>query len=256
MGLRGTVDRDDIPDVTEIFELDQKGRSYSVAVPFLAGLEELTRTASEDPFQWDTRRIRKALAFYFCTPYDGTSPNWYLSLVRNRPETVADVLVQFAGSGFRSDRNHIKRLYEFAHDPEHAEVARHASLALLRAVPIRCRVRHLPFVENLLWAALQHSERPILGRLIERKLSCSSMNVAQRVYWLAAGLTVSPVVYKDRLENFVKGSEGRIRRMADFHSSGLRVQFSFDHLEVPVLEFLIRLAVSYTHLTLPTKRIV
>ena len=241
MGLRGTVDRDDIPDVTEICELDQKGRSYSVAVPFLAGLEELTRTASEDPFQWDTRRIRKALAFYFCTPYDGTSPNWYLSLVRDRPETVADVLVQFAGSRFRSDRNHISRLYELAHDPEHAEVARHASLALLRAVPIRCRVRHLPFVENLLWAALQHSERPILGRLIERKLSCSSMNVAQRVYWLAAGLTVSPVDYKDRLENFVKGREGRIRRMADFHSSGLRVQFSFDHLEAPVLEFLIRL---------------
>ena len=241
MGLRGTVDREDVPDVTEIFELDQNGQSYSVAVPILAGLEELERTASEDPSQWDARRIRKALAFYFCTPYDGTSPDWYLSLVRNYPETVAEVLVPFAVSRFRSDRNHISRLYELAHDPEHAEVARHSSLALLRAVPIRCKVKHLPFVEYLLWAALQHSERPILGRLIERKLSCTSMNVAQRVYWLAAGLAVSSMVYKDCLENFVKGSEGRIRRLADFFSSGQRVQFSFDQMKIPVLEFLIRL---------------
>ena len=241
MGLRGTVDREDVPDVAEILKLDRKGEFYNLGVPFLAGLEELDRTVSEDPSQWDARRIRKALAFYFCTPYDGTSPNWYLSLVRNRPETVAEVLVQFAVSGFRSDRNHISSLYELAHDPEHAEVARHTSLALLRAVPIRCKVIHLPFVEYLLWAALQHSERPILGRLIARKLSCTSMNVAQRVYWLAAGLTVSPMVYKDHLENFVKGSEGRIRRLADFFSSGQRVQFSFDQMKIPVLEFLIRL---------------
>ena len=241
MGLRGTVDREDVPNVTEIFKLDQKGESYNVGLPFMAGLEELDRTASEDPFQWDARRIRKALAFYFCTPYDGVSPNWYLSLVRNRPDTVGEVLVQFAVSGFRSDRNHISRLYELAHDPEHAEVARHSSLALLRAVPIRCKVKHLPFVEYLLWAALQHSERPILGRLIERKLSCTSMNVAQRVYWLAAGVIVSPMAHKDSLKNFVKGNEGRIRRLADFFSFDHRVQFSFDQLMIPVLELLIRL---------------
>lgn len=241
IGLRGTVDREDVPDVTEIFKLDRKGEFYKLGVPFLAGLEELDRTASEDPSQWGARRIRKALAFYFCTPYDGTSPNWYLSLVRNRPETVAEVLVQFAVSGFQSDRNHFSGLYELAHNPKHAEVARRSSLALLRAVPIRCKVKHLPFVEYLLWAALQHSERPILGRLIERKLSRTSMNVAQRVYWLAAGLTVSPMVYKDRLENFVKGSEGRIRRLAEFFYSGQRVQFSFDQMKIPALEFLIRL---------------
>lgn len=241
MGLRGTVTREDVPDLTEIFQLNQKGQFYNVGLPFMAGLEELDRTASEDPFQWDARRIRKALAFYFCTPHDGDPPNWYLSLVRNRPETVAEVLVQFAVSGFRSDRNHINRLYELAHDPEHAGVARHSSLALLRAVPIRCRVKHLPFVEYLLWAALQRSERPKLGRLIERKLSCSSMNVAQRVYWLAAGVIVSPMAHKDRLKNFVKGSEGRIRRLVDFFSFDHRVQFSFDQLMIPVLELLIRL---------------
>ena len=240
-GLRGTVDREDIPDLTEIFKLNQKGQFYNIGLPFMAGLEELDRTASEDPFQWDARRIRKALAFYFCTPHGGARPNWYLSLVRNRPETVAEVLVQFAVSGFRSDRNQISKLYELAHDPEHAVVARHSSLALLRAVPIRCKVKHLPFVEYLLWAALQYSERPILGRLIERKLSSSSMNVAQRVYWLAAGVIVSPMAHKDRLKNFVKGKDGRIRRLVDFFSIDHRVQFSFDQLMISVLELLIRL---------------
>ena len=65
-GLRGAVDREDVPDVEEILALIKKNRSHYLHWPFLAGLAEIERTTSEDASQWDDSRIRKALAFYFC----------------------------------------------------------------------------------------------------------------------------------------------------------------------------------------------
>ena len=241
LGLLGTVHREDVPDLTEIFKLNQEGQFYNIGLPFMAGLEELDRTASEDPFQWDAMRIRKALAYYFCTPLGGAQPNWYLSLVRKRPETVAKILVQFAVSGFQSGQNHISGLRELAYDSDHAQVARHASLALLRAFPTRCKTKHLILLEYLLWAALQHSDRELFKGLIERKLSRTSMNAPQRVYWLAAGAIVSPTTHTDRLKNFVGRNESRINRLAEFFSRDHGVQFLFDQLEIPAVEILIRI---------------
>ena len=186
-------------------------------------------------------RIRKALAYYFCTPLGGAQPNWYLSLVRKRPETVAKILVQFAVSGFQSGQNHISGLRELAYDSDHAQVARHASLALLRAFPTRCKTKHLILLEYLLWAALQHSDRELFKGLIERKLSRTSMNAPQRVYWLAAGAIVSPTTHTDRLKNFVGRNESRINRLAEFFSRDHGVQFLFDQLEIPAVEILIRI---------------
>ena len=65
-GLRGTVDREDVPDIEEILALIKKNRSHYLRWPFLAGLAEIERTTSEDASQWDNSRIRKALAFYYC----------------------------------------------------------------------------------------------------------------------------------------------------------------------------------------------
>ena len=65
-GLRGTVDREDVPDVEEILALIKKNRSHYLRWPFLAGLAEIERTTSEDASQWDDSRIRKALALYYC----------------------------------------------------------------------------------------------------------------------------------------------------------------------------------------------
>ena len=65
-GLRGTVDREDVPNIEEILALIKKNRSHYLRWPFLAGLAEIERTTSEDASQWDNSRIRKALAFYYC----------------------------------------------------------------------------------------------------------------------------------------------------------------------------------------------
>ena len=186
-GLRGAIDREDVPELEEILSLREKDRMHYLGWPFLAGLAEVKRTAPEDASQWDTDRICKAIAFYYCTPHGGYRPKWYRRLLAARPEIVADVQVQFAVTEFRGDREGIYKLWELAHDQAHSQVARHASLQLLRAFPTRCKLKHIDALDHLLQAALQHADRALFREVIGRKLSRTSMNVAQRVHSLVGG---------------------------------------------------------------------
>ena len=246
-GFRGAIDRKDIPDVKKILGLREKGIIHYLSLPFLAGLAEVERTSSEeDQSRWDDGRIRKAIAFYYCTYHMTYRPEWYERLLETRPEIVAEVQVQFAICEFRSGREHIYKLWELAHDPRHVQVAKHASLPLLRTFPTRCKLKQVQSLAHLLWAAIQHADRASLQELIERKLSRKSMNDAQRVHWLSAGLIVSLEAYSDLLRNFVQGREGRIRHLTEFFENCVRLGFSSGELGVRVLETLIHLVGSYT----------
>ncbi len=221
-GLRGSVDREDVPDIKEILDDKEKGHMHYLGLPFLAGLEEV----EEDPSQWDDSRIRKAVTFYYCTPLLNYRPEWYQQLLSARPEIVAEVQEQFAICEFHSDCEHIPKLEELAHDPDHAQVAKHASLKLLHAFPTRCKQKQINDLDDLLWAAIQHADRTSLQELIERKLSRKSMNDVQRVHWLAAGIIVSPGTYNDLLRDSVRGREGRIMHLAAFFCPQTSALFS------------------------------
>ena len=215
-GLLGTVDREDVPGIKEIIRLRGKGRMHYLAWPFLAGLQEIERTRPDDSSQWEEERIRRGIAFYYCTPHADYRPRWYRRLIEAQPEIVADVQTQFAVSEFRRDREHIYKLWELAHDPDHAQVARHASLPLLRAFPARCKLKQIRVLDDLLWAAIRHAERALLKELITRKVSRKSLTIAQRAHWLASGLVVSPEAYKDVLQDFAQDSETRAWHLAGF----------------------------------------
>ena len=252
-GLRGTVDREDVPDIDEILDLRERGRRHCLDLPFLAGLAELERTAPEEaPSRWDDSQIRKAIAFYYCAALLNYRPEWYRRLLAARPEIVAEVQVQFAICEFRGSCEHIHKIEELAHDPDHAQVAKHASLPVLRAFPPRRTQKQIKYLDDLLWAAIQHADRSSLQELIERKLSRKSMNDTQRVHWLAAGLIVSPRKYNDLLRDFVQSQEGRILHLTAFfcpQTSALFSSFGESRiayeLGIPGLRLLIHLVGSY-----------
>ena len=245
-GLQGAINREDVPDIKEILDLREKGRMHHLALPFLVGLAELERTApEEDPTRWDDSRIRRSIAFFYCTPHGEYRPEWYQRLLVGRPEIVAEVQVQFAICELRSGNEHIYKLYELANNPDHAQVANHASLPLLRAFPTRCTQAQIKDLAHLLWAAIRHADRTSFQELIEKKLSRKSMNNAQRVHWLAAGVVVSPGSCNRPLRDFVEGREGRIRHLAKFFFPDDHLQPSLPELGIEVLELLIRLVGSY-----------
>lgn len=244
-GLRGTVDREDVPDADEIFDLLSEGRTHSLGLPFLAGLAEVERTESQDSSLLEESCIRRALLFYYLARINNYEPEWYLRLVKTCPEIVADTQKRFAVFGFRSGIEDIRKLRALARDNRHAQVVRIIGLPLLRSFPVQCSMKQIRNMDYLLWAALKYADRDALGELVGRKLDLGSLNVALRARWLAAGLIVSPAIYKDRLEDFAQGREVRIRHLATFLTLGNPRCFLLDELEIPGLELLIRLIGSY-----------
>ena len=249
LGLRGVVDRDDVPKVKKILGLYKENYGHYLALPFLASLEEIERKAPKESDRLDEGQIRKALTFYYCTLHEDYCPRWYQRLLATRPEIVADVQVQYARIALRSDREAICKLHELAHNPAHAQVARLASLPLLRAFPTRCKLKQLRELDNLLWAAIQHADRASLEELIATKLSRKSMNHAQRAHWFAAGLVVAPAIYRERLNDFVRDREKQVQQVATFFCDPeWESRYELDipvPLEIPMVELLIRLIGSY-----------
>ena len=241
-GLRGTVWRKDVPEAEEIIRLKSESRMPYLAFPFLAGMDELERVIPEQLDQLTGLQMRKALTFHFCTPTGrDEDPGWYVKFVDSSPELVTDVLVQCATAFIRAGNEHIPGIYELAHMKNHSHVARSASLPLLRAFPVRCTQKQIEALDNLLWAALQHADRESLDEIIGGKLSRKSMNVAQRVHWLAAGIVLSPETYGQQLENFVGGRDSRIGQLAAFLSPKYPLQILTDERQAATLKLLIRL---------------
>ena len=243
--FRNSVNRSDVPTDAEILRLRADNQRYFLELPFLAGLE-LFEPEQELPL--NEKQMRQAIAFYYTSValryYRGDKPHWYRWLLGHRPDVVSDVLFAFVRSELRNGREHFPEASKLAFSKEHEEVARRASLSLLELFPVRCTSRQLGLLNVLLIAALFHCEKEAFEKLIERKLSFPSMNIAQRIYWLATGFFASPAPYRETLQKSVSGHEQRIRHLAEFlttyrdQSAWARL---FSRLGAQELELLIRL---------------
>ena len=238
--LRGAVGRSDVPSADEIIGLRRQGREHYLALPFLAGLAELDRTAPDAPPRLADRQMQTALAFLYCGALQ-EEPPWYRGLLVSDPGQVADVLIRCAASALRGGRAHVSGLYALARDDNHATVAGLASLPILRSFPVRCTAQQLVDLNYLLWSALRHADRVSFKDLIERKLSRTSLNVAQRARWLAAGFVLSSDSFSDRLLEFAQGGERRVRELAAFLGDSYDAEVWLDRLGTTGLRELVRL---------------
>ena len=169
-GLRGTVRRGDIPSVDEIIHLAADSKFHVLGPPFLAGMDETDRAEPDELEGLSALRIRQALALHYCTPVGrGTDPRWYLRWLNSRPELVADVLVQCAVPAIRGGKEYVPELYQLVHQKSHSRVAAHATPRLLASFPLRCSLRQLGTLDELLWAALQHADRAALRGVAGRE---------------------------------------------------------------------------------------
>ena len=239
VALRDAVSRSDVPAADEIIGLREKDREHYLALPFMAGLTELERTAEDVSRHLDERQMRIALAFRYCD-FSQDEPAWYRQLLAFDPEMVADVLIRCATSALRCGRVYVSGLHELARSDDHANVARAASLRILRSFPVRCTTQQLVDLNYLLWSALRHADRESFMRLIDRKLSRTSMNVAQRARWLAAGFVLSPETRAERVIVFTERGERRIREFAAFLGDSHDATVWIDRLGTTGLQVLVR----------------
>ena len=220
------------PEDHDIIRTATESRMYDIALPFLAGMDEIDRVDPEQLRQLSEPQMRRALAFYYFTPTGrAEEPAWYGRWVKEAPTVVADVMIRSAMSAIRAGKEPAPFRYGLAYELRDAEIGRLVSLPLLRGFPVRCKSEQLSTLDHLLWAALRHADRASFRKLIDMKLSRKSMGVSQRVHWLSAGLMLSPDEYRQPLEDLSEdmttgaGSWPRSAVRRGSRTSGLTITF-------------------------------
>ena len=248
-GFRKTIERGDLPSDTKVIRLGIANRTHYLALPFMAGLEEMAKTAPSGEIDIDRQRLRLALAVHFTVPMWPTArhpadrpPRWFAWTLSNCPEIAAEVLVRSVLSKLRKGAESPAGIHELAHSPDHARVARLATMPLLRQFPVRCASGQLSSLNHLLLAARRHCDIDLLLALIDEKHADFRMSVAQRVHWLVAGLCIAPESYVGRLESYTAGKERRIRFLAEAVTRQFSISPDLKYRQsAPALRLLIQL---------------
>lgn len=208
--IRSTLGRADLPRVAEVAAL-KPNQPHPLADPFLLALELLPSS----PAALSEDRLRLALTFQFAAP--GGRPRWYAAALKGRTRLVANTLVEYCRAAFRAGNVSRRTLSPLADDASHAEVAKLASMDLLRLFPPRCKAEDLRALRVLLSAALQHASRTAFAGLVRHKLSLRSLTAMQRVHWLCCGLALDADGHMEPLLELLAGrhQHQRIQCVAD-----------------------------------------
>ena len=242
--FRDSVVRSDVPNEAEIIQMRKNNEVHYLALPFLAGMEELSQNEPESgEIPIADKQMRQALAFYFNAPlpisFSGFLPSWYQELLSANPNMVSDILISSARSRILKSKETFSDLYELAFQNSQAKATKLMTLPLLETFPVRCTKQQLQGLNYLLRVALLHCDEEPFLKLVNRKLSYPSMNIAQHIYWLTVGLIVSPSSFIEKLEAYLTSRERRVKSLLEFIK-----EFPDElikRLDVPALKLLIRL---------------
>ena len=231
-GLRGAPFREDVPDQHEIIDLLKTDKQYLLALPVLAGIDEL-----DDLRELGERQLRQALAFHFTT-FTEHARDRGRRLISVNTAVAADVLAQCTAAKMRTGTYDDTVGYELAVG-ECVALASLVVLPLLRSFSVRrAESKAMAMLDELFIAALCHVDRAAVVALIAKKLACTSMSSGQRVRWLAVQVVAAPDTGVDCLREFVAQRDSRVPQLAAFL---LRIGPQLDDLPTSALVALIEL---------------
>ena len=213
--LEGTLARTDLPTVEQILESDSKGKIFHLTPALLVGMELVHKTDPTRILMLDDGLLMKALVSRYV--YGASEePAWFNLLVTEKPNLVADACTMYMRARLKSRKEHIHGVYSLAHDIKYAEVAKRTVPVLLASFPHRARLAQLSALEYLLKAALHNMDKVELDLQIQARLRLTSLDVAQRVYWLSAGVILNANKYLDPLTKYVAGKQIRVGHLGAF----------------------------------------
>lgn len=241
LGFRHILDREDLPNVNEIIDLELKGRMHYIRLPCLIAMKELYATAPSSLPQLDTALLSRLLAFHFTYGVD-ENPGWVDALIQKCPELVAKILIAYAIPMLLAKKEHVSGLYPLAFNDSYSSVAYIALPELLENFPLRASKPQLRSVLNyLLKGSIYCLDKEKLASIITHKLELGSMDTAQRVYWLASGLIVEPSIYTEKLLQHIGKSKVRKRFLSYFLHDKWERGFPYTNLSEKTIALLIAL---------------
>jgi hypothetical protein len=209
-GLEATLARTDLPDVDDILKTDLAGRQHYIRPACLLGAALAFERNPTAIVNWLDNLVRKLAAFWL-TEGVGDQPEWFSVVAATRPAIVAPVLVKYAVQTIRrrSERS-VTGLWPLAREDRYANLARLVVPAILRAFPVRANEKQLRILNaELLPAAMRYLSSKELTTLLAERTALKSLDVAQRIAYLVAGLGMDGEGYSRRLLKLVGASESR-----------------------------------------------
>ena len=223
-GLQNFLRREDLPKVEAIIKLNNKKgtsvtRLYFHSLPCLAGMNELGQKGKQEILDLREDNIKKALAFYFTyEDYRIGAPEWYKTLLKEKPDWVADVYGKYGAAALRAGKSP-NRIYALAYDEDHAQIARKVSIPLLRSVPDRIPSKQPDILYPILNAALRRTDENQLKEEVRRKKTrLKGMDLRQRANWLTVGFILDMKGFEELLRQFVAQRKSRIDYLTGFLS--------------------------------------
>ncbi|WP_292993611.1 hypothetical protein [Nitrosomonas sp.] len=222
-GFRQALNRNDLPSVSEIVDLEIRSEWDHIRLVCLVGMDELFQNDPINALRLEDAVLSRLIAFQL-TYGNYNDSEWLKALVRQRPALVAEVLLVYLLAMLRAGKEHVSGLSPLVCDDAYSEVARAVLPKLLEEFSLRARKIQLPnTLVPLLKGALRYLDRKVFTALVARKIELKSMNAAQQVYWLSCGLLLAPDIYETRLFQHVGKSAVR---------KGCLVNFLYqDHVE-------------------------
>jgi hypothetical protein len=212
--LKKTLERTDLPSVQDILDLAAKDRMHFIRLAVLAAMEEIWKLNPDNVDGLSNEILMKVTAFRY-TEGTGNEPDWFTHLVKHRPEIVAGVLTDYVSRMLQTRKEHIHGLRQVAFDDNYEGVGKIATRRLLNAFPVRLAKGQAQSLEYVLKAALRYCEDD-LRKAVAQRLRNRSLDVAQRIYWLACGLLLDPSKYGRKLERYVGAKHERRQHLGDF----------------------------------------
>lgn len=213
-GLRQTLFRLDLPPAADIIDLEAKGQRYNLALPCLAAME--LRYAEDPPSALDLppATLETIIAFRLIHDYNET-PAWFKQLLAQQPTVLAGVMQRLMSAQIALKKEHVSGASALAHDATYAEVARQIAPQLIADFPLKASRKHLQTLRNLASTVMRHLDRNTQLRLIASKLRAKGMDVAQRVYWLTAGVQLAPDLYLNAARQYIGKAQARAGHLFD-----------------------------------------
>lgn len=209
-GLEATLARPDLPDVGDILKTDLAGRSHYIRPACVLGASLAFERNPNAILSWPDDLVRKLAAFWL-TDGVGDQPEWFSVVAATRPAVVGPVLEKYAVQTIRRPpETSVTGLWPLAQEDRFANLARLVVPAILRAFPVRANERQLRILNaELLPAAMRYLSSNDFTTLLAERTALKSLDLAQRIAYLVAGLGTDGEGYSRRLLKLVGASESR-----------------------------------------------
>ena len=214
-GLRQCIGHTDLPSADSIIDLHLKKSRYHLAMPCLAAIDLRYTEQPATAFDGLPTACLETLVAFRLTNDDGDAPAWFNHLVTTQPDLVGGVMQHFMLRQMAAKREHISGAYALAHDDLYATIAQRIAPALVQALPAKAAKKQLEIIRQFIGCLLNRLTIATQRALVEERLAVQGMDIAQRTYWLTAGLLVCTERFFEPLKAFLGSNQTRASHAFD-----------------------------------------